>query len=171
MELTDSIVAELTLPAGKREHFEWDSASPLAVRLRGDGVKRYIVQYRFGPKQRRETLGDPARMKLATARKIARQRLAQVELGTDPTEERARSHAEAAAVKLTVGATVKRYLAAKHALLRPASYVEATRYLERYFTSLHVLHIGSVTRTHVAAALQDIAAERGRTTARNARRP
>jgi hypothetical protein len=42
------------------------------------------VQYRVGAQQRRESLGDVRKVKLDDARKIARHRFAQAELGIDP---------------------------------------------------------------------------------------
>ena len=50
------------------------------VRLRGRS-KRWVVQYRSERQQRRESLGDVRKVSLEDARKIARQRFAQVELG------------------------------------------------------------------------------------------
>ena len=48
------------------------------------------LQYRISGRQRRESLGDVRKVSLEDARKIARQRFAQVELGIDPAAERAR---------------------------------------------------------------------------------
>ena len=68
------------------------------VRLRRQH-KSWIIQYRFGGKQRRESLGDVRKVDIEPARKIARQRFAQVELGVDPGAERALANARA----LTLG--------------------------------------------------------------------
>jgi len=58
MKLTVAAVSALILPPGKREHFVWDADLPgFGVRLRG-GKKRWVVQYRVGHQQRRESLGD-----------------------------------------------------------------------------------------------------------------
>ena len=77
-------VAKLTLPDGKADHIEWDPELPgFGVRLRS-GSAFYIVQYRVGTKQRRESLGDIRKTELEQARKNARVRFAQVELGIDP---------------------------------------------------------------------------------------
>src|SRR5262245_42813990 len=95
MKLTKDAVAALTLPTGKVDHFQWDSDLPsFGVRLRGK-TKSWVVQYRIGPRQRRESLGDVRKVTLEDARKIARQRFAKIELGVDPVAERARERASA----------------------------------------------------------------------------
>ena len=89
MKLTMDTVATLVRPTNKNDHIEWDDALPgFGVRLRGE-AKRWIVQYRVGVQQRRESLGDVRKVRLEDARKIARQRFAQAELGHDPAAERA----------------------------------------------------------------------------------
>ena len=76
MKLTASCVAALMLPEGKTDHIEWDESLPgFGVRLRGNS-KHYIIQYRVGSQQRRESLGDIRKITLEQARSIARQRLA-----------------------------------------------------------------------------------------------
>jgi hypothetical protein len=125
MKLTTESVAALQAPAGKADHIEWDDSLPsFGVRLRGTS-KRWTVQYRVGRQQRRESLGDVRKVKLDEARKIARQRFAQVELGGDPAAERAKTRQAAAAAKLTMASVVVRYLAAKEDRFRPSTYRQA----------------------------------------------
>jgi len=95
MKLTRDAVTKLVLPEGKAEHFEWDPDLPgFGVRLRGD-FKRWVVQYRFGTNQRRESLGDVRKVTIEDARKIARHHFAQVELGTGPAADKAKAKATA----------------------------------------------------------------------------
>jgi Arm DNA-binding domain len=85
MKLTTDTVTALKRPPGKAEHFEWDTELPgFGVRMRGE-TKRWVIQYRVGGQQRRESLGDTRKVRLDDARKIARQRFAQAELGTRPS--------------------------------------------------------------------------------------
>jgi hypothetical protein len=87
------------MPASKSDHIEWDDSLPgFGVRLRGTS-KRWTVQYRGGTKQRRESLGDVRKVKLEDARKIARQRFAQVEWALS----KARPQRDAAVSALTNG--------------------------------------------------------------------
>src|SRR5262249_56040366 len=106
MKLTKDVVTALSLPPGKNDHFEWGKALPgFAVRLRGK-TKTWVVQFRIGAQQRRESLGDVRKVTLEDARKIARQRFAQVELGVDPAAERARARA----ATLSLAIVSSRYL-------------------------------------------------------------
>jgi integrase len=174
MKLTDTMAATLEPPAGKLEHFEWDETLPcFGLRVRKLGTKttsrRWYVQYRVGRRSRRESLGDVRKIKLEAARKIARQRFAQVELGADPAADRARIQAEAAAVKLTLGNVADRYLKAKKDSLRPSSYEAAARYFELHWKPLRPMPISAVKRVDVAAALQEITAAHGKVASARAR--
>jgi integrase len=161
MKFTNPAIAALALPAGKSEHFEWDPDLPgFGLRLRGTS-KRWVIQYRVNSRQRRESLGDIRRVELAAARKIARQRFAKVELGVDPAVQR-KAHA------LTLRAVITRYLEARRPALRPSSYRNVTRYLERDWSPLHGWALADITRADVAARLQELS-KRGRVTASRAR--
>jgi integrase len=167
MKLTTNSVTALTLPSGKADHIEWDDALPgFGVRLRSNS-KRWCVQYRLGRQQRRESLGDVRKVKLEDARKIARQRFAQVELGTDPAAERAQ--ARVGVSQLTFGAVVVRYLAAKEDVLRPSTFKAAKRYFTVQWKPFAGRPIDSIKRTDIAARLQEIIKEHGRTSAARAR--
>ena len=115
MKFTRDSVAKLAMPEGKGDAIFFDESLPgFGVRLRGDS-KRWMVQYRVGPQQRRESLGDVRKVTLEDARRIARNRFAQVELGTDPGADRAKAKAQDAAAKLTLAIAADRYIAAKKA--------------------------------------------------------
>ena len=118
MKLTKGAVAALT--TDKPDHVVWDEELPgFGIRLRG-GTKRWLIQYRVGLQQRRESLGDVRKVPLDDARRIARQRFAQVELGADPAADREAARATAAKVMLTLGAVSDRYLEAKRGVVRSA---------------------------------------------------
>jgi integrase len=168
MKLTKEVVTALTLPPGKIDHFEWDEALPsFGVRLRGK-AKTWVVQYRIGAQQRRESLGDVRKITLEDARKIARQRFAQVELGVDPAVERARARAAA----LTLAVVSNRYLEAKKDVMRPNTYKAAERYFRIHWKPLHDRPIegaAKIGRANVAARLQELTKQHGRTSAARAR--
>jgi integrase len=165
MKLTKDAVAALVRPAGKSDHIEWDEALPgFGVRLRGNG-KRWVIQYRVGTQQRRESLGDVRKVSLEDARKIARQRFAQVELGDDPAAERALARAQA----LTLGLVIARYLDAKRDMLRPNTFKAAKRYFAEHWKPLHDRPLDAVKRADVAARLQELVKAHGRTSAARAR--
>jgi integrase len=165
MKLTTTAVAALALPPGKADHIEWDDEIPgFGVRLRG-AAKRWVVQWRHGTQQRRESLGDVRKVKLEDARRIARQRFAQIELGTDPVAERK----AAAAAALTLASVMERYLEAKRDVLRPATYKAAKRYFELHWKTLRDRPLVAITRADVAARLQELTKQHGRTSAARAR--
>ena len=169
MKFTTDSISALRLPAGKQDQFEWDDALPgFGVRLRGDS-KRWVIQYRVGAQQRRESLGDVRKVKLDDARRIARQRFAQAELGTDPALERAKARSAAAAIKLTMANIAARYLDAKRDTLRGSTYARAERYFTVLFAPLADQPIDSIKRADVAARLQDISKAHGRSAAHGAR--
>jgi integrase len=175
MKFTTDKVAVLTRPPGKTDHIEWDDEVPgFGVRLRGE-TKRWVIQYRIGAQQRRESLGDTRKVRLDDARKIARHRFAQAELGTDPAAERKRAKDQALAAKLTLAAVAARYVSQKEAKLkdgtqRPATYQQAKLHLTGpHWRPLANRPIGDLKRAEIAARLHEIVSEHGRTAAARAR--
>jgi integrase len=169
MKFTSDTIAGLAMPAGKVDHIEWDSGLPgFGLRLRG-GSKRWVIQYRVGPQQRRESLGDVRKVGLDAARRIARQRFAQVELGTDPAAERGMARAAAAAAKLTLSSVAGRYLDAKADVLRPSTYNQAKMHFAAHWGPFADRPIDSIKRADVAARLQELIKSNGRTSAARAR--
>src|ERR1700674_3918599 len=101
MKLTQPIVTRLALPAGKSDAIFFDDDMPgFGLRLRAGGKRTWIIQYRVGAKQRRLTLGSVEKLNADKARKEAKTRLARVELGGDPQQEK---HDTRAAAVQTVG--------------------------------------------------------------------
>jgi integrase len=159
----------LVLPAGKREHFEWDPGCPgFGVRLRGDR-RTWVVQYRVDRQQRRETLGDLRRVPLEAARKAARQRFAQATLGVDMAAERAKRRLETAQMQRTLGEVTDLYLAAKVDTFRPSTFNQAKRYFESHWKPLRNRPIDTIKRADIAARLQEIINANGRIAAARAR--
>jgi integrase len=168
MKLTIAVVAKLTLPEGKTDQFFWDDDLPgFGVRLRGQH-KTWVIQYRVGAQQRRESL-DVRKIGIEDARRIARNRFAQIELGTDPTAEKAKQREAARTAKLTLAVAATRYLEAKADRMRSSTYQGAKLHLNEHWKPLHGLPLGSVTRADVAGQLQQIIKERGRVAAARAR--
>jgi integrase len=167
----------LSLPEGKNEHFEWDPSLPgFGVRLRGNskgGVsKHWVAQYRIGSQQRRESLGDIRKVTLEAARKIARQRFAQVELNIDPVAERKQARAKAAAAKLTLSVAADRYLDDRQAVIRPNTFKALQMYFAVHWKPLRNRPIdgdGAISRADIAARLQEITKAHGRIAAARAR--
>jgi integrase len=162
-------VEKLTLPAGKTDHIEWDPELPgFGVRLRS-GSSFYVVQYRIGSKQRRESLGDIRKTDLEQARKNARIRFAQIELGIDPRAERDKLEASQKADGLTFKALFEDYLAARKDKQRASTHSAARRYFEQHWAPLHRRAVHTIDRATVAGSLRDITRDHGRTSAARAR--
>jgi integrase len=167
MKLTAQSIRTITAPDGKADHIEWDDAMPgFGLRLRGE-KRTYIIQYRTGQQQRRESLGDVRKVTLEAARNIARTKFAQVVLGLDPGAEKAKVRNTAA--PLTLGKVTTRYLDAKRDILRPSTFGGANRDLNVRFAPLSERPIGAITRAEIAARLQDLIVENGRAAAARAR--
>jgi integrase len=169
VKLTKGEVDKLTLPRGKSDHFVWDDAMPgFGIRLRGQN-KTYVIQYRAGRQQRRESLGDVRRIALEMARTIARRRFAAIELGDDPGAERRAKREAASAVVLTLGDVAGRYLDAKRDTLRPSTFKSTERNLNVHFGPLANRPLAEIKRVEIAARLQQIVKQFGRTAAARAR--
>jgi integrase len=159
MKLDRTTVASLTLPPGKSELFVWDDDLPgFGVRLRGN-TTRYVVQYRVHGQQRRESLGDIRKVLLEAARRIARQRFASAELGTDPAAERVKGRTEAKAKTLTFEVVAARYLATKKGMVREATYLQIEHHLTKLWAPFSKKPITTITRADVASRLHEIVAE------------
>jgi integrase len=177
MKLTKHSVAELILPPGKTDHTEWDDELPgFGVRLRKskDGLsKTFRIQFRVGLQQRSKHL-DVRKVKLDDARKVARQLFAQAHLGVDPAAEKAKARASSATAKLTLGAVADRYLAGKADAVKlgrfsQSTYTAAVRYFAMHWAPLRDRPIDDIKRVEVAARLQELTANNGRSAAGKAR--
>ena len=88
-KLTKRIVEALDAKGGP-DIFEWDTElRGFGVRARATGSKTYLVQYRNAEgRTRRLVLGKHGALTPDQARDLARQKLAAVARGEDPSEER-----------------------------------------------------------------------------------
>jgi len=170
MKFTKDTVARLTIPPGKTDHIAWDDDLPgFGIRLRGMS-RVFIVQYRHGLRQRRESLGDVRKIKLDDARKIARQRFASIELGVDPAAEKAKARrAQAATSALALGRVADRYLAAKSHLMSARTNRAARRYFETHWKPLRLRSLDTIQRADIAARLQELIRDHGLMAASRAR--
>jgi integrase len=167
MKLTKNAVAALA--TDKPDHVFWDDTLPgFGCRVRG-ASKSWIIQYRVGAQQRRESLGDVRKVALEDARRVARQRFAQIELGHDPAAAKAKIRAAAAMAKLTLGSVADRYLDVKRDVLRAYSHRTIARYFAVHWLPLRDRPIDTIRRADVAARLQEIVKAHGRVAAARAR--
>lgn len=167
MKFTNKSIAALKLPQGKRDHLEFDDAIPgFGLRLRDGGSRTWIYQYKIGSHHRRMVLGRVAAIPADRARQIAGELHAKVRLGGDPANDKAINKVRAAN---SFGDLIRRYLEIKKSDLRPRSFVEVKRHLEKNARSLHALPVTSIDRRTIADLLNRIAKENGTTAANRAR--
>jgi integrase len=172
MKLTAANVARLVLPEGKADKI-WldDDLSGFGYRLRrtAKGVnKTWTVQFRFGKQQKRASF-DVSKFTAEAARKLAKDYLAQVQLGSDPTAERDRLRKAASAITLTLGDAAARYLDAKRDVLRPSSFKSTARHFNTHWAPMCPRPLAEIKRAEIAARLQEIIKQYGRTAAARAR--
>jgi integrase len=170
MKLTQNSVARFKMPAGKTEHIEFDDdmhGFGLRVRAGGKAEHRtFIAQYKIGEKHRRITLGNASKVTLENARREAKKIFGKVALGADPANDKAEARQ---AASHTLDAAIKRYLEARIGDMKPASYEQAKIHLEKHWSPLHSLALGSIARANVAPVVTTIAKERGPIAANRAR--
>jgi len=170
MKFTQRAIDKFKIEAGKAEHIEFDDGMPgFGLRIRvGDKAQHrtFIAQYKIGSKHRRINLGDVRKVTLENARQEARRIFGKVANGHDPANEKAERRS---AASHTLDATIARYLEAKSIDLKPRSFVEVKRHLEKDWQPLHDLAIASIGRANVAATLSAIAKAKGGVTANRAR--
>ncbi|MBV8108290.1 MAG: DUF4102 domain-containing protein, partial [Hyphomicrobiales bacterium] len=157
MKLDSKAAAALELPAGKADviYFD-DTLIGFGLRLRagagGKVLRSWIVQYRRAGAGRRYLIGSADVLGADKARAAAKEVLAKVALGQDPSADRAdRRDAD----KLTFRKAVEDFLTFKGRHLRPNSFAGTRRYLTgAYFRPLHTMPLDAITRQDVALRLR-----------------
>jgi integrase len=159
MKLTASTIARLALPDGidDRIYFD-DDLKGFGLRLRRSGDRGFVVQYAIGGKTRKIRLGSVAELDISKARSTAKTLLAQVRLGGDPASEKAHARVRAGE---TFGALLGPFMQRQQTKLKPRSFKETQRHLQRLCKPLHALPIAVLNRRTVAARLAAIAEANG----------
>jgi integrase len=170
MKFTQAAVAKFKMPEGKFEHIEFDDNMPgFGLRVRNGGKREhrtYILQYKIGPKQRRMTLGNVAKIDLNEAQRTARKIFGRIAEGKDPANEKAVARTDASH---TFDAIASEFLRVQQAKLKPRTFMETQRFLQKHWKPLHRLALTSISRARVAAQLRVIARDHGLVSADRAR--
>ena len=144
IRFTDTFVRKLALPAGKTDHIQWDpDLAGFGVRLR-PGKASFVVQYRIGSSSS-EDLGDVRKITVEDARRVARKRFAQIELGIDPDAEEEKRKTEQASDAQTFEKVVLLYLEAQKPKMARNTYIAADRYLFRHCGPLQKKPLTKIT--------------------------
>ena len=159
MRLTAATIRALKLPPGATDRVYFDEDLPgFGLRVRASGVHSWMIQYAIAGRTRRVVLGLASALDPGKARATAKDLLAQVRLGRDPAAEKDRARVRAAE---TFGALLPRFLERQRTRLKPRSYVETERHLQRHAKALHGSPIEAVARRTVAARLAEIEKHNG----------
>jgi integrase len=168
MKLTDSNLAKAIREArGKPDVIVWDDELPgFGLRIR-NGKRSWVFQYKIGERQHRIRLGgselDCNHARLLAGAQKGKVSEAKLGHGVDPAIERDQIKAEAKPQPKgkTLAALIAEYLAAKVGSLRPRSFEETRRHLEKHFAPLHNTAITNIQRFDVAARIREIAKASG----------
>ena len=148
MKLTKLAIdkAMFSAPGGGSD-VRWDDSLPgFGVRIYPSNRKSFVISYRVNGRKRIMVLGAYGKLTLEQARKIAKQRLAEVIGGEDPLESRQRS---------MEGQTVERFCRVyveKHAKPHKKTWQEDERRIHKHILpALGTRQVQDVTRTDVHA--------------------
>jgi integrase len=159
MKFTPTAITALRLAPDKNELIVFDDDLPgLGLRIRAGGTRSWIFQYRVGRKTRRLTIGNAGIVSLARARKAAAELHARVRLGGDPSNEKAESRRAAAD---TLGAALADYMPYQKARLKPLSYVQNERHLQKHCRPLHAMQLTKIDRSTIASRISRVRAKSG----------
>jgi integrase len=159
----NDVVAGLALAAGVQEakFFDYghaDCVVGFGLRVRHAGSRTWIFQYKYGDKHQRMKLGIWPALSLEKARAKARFYREQVDNGGNPAAARGEDKLRA---KETFGREVIRFLARQKLKLKPRSYLEVERHLNRHAKPLHGLMLAGIDRRRISVLLADISDSHG----------
>jgi integrase len=156
--------AKTPIPVGKRDvHVADDDLPGFYIRKYDSGKQSYVVKYALpSGKQRKLSLGAAAAGRESEARKEASIILLKAKGGQDIVGEK---QAIAAKRSTSVKSLITKYLAERGEKVSDRHFPEIRRYLEDYAEPLHALAIDEITRKHVVRRVDEIAEEKGESTA------
>jgi integrase len=168
IRLDDGTAARIAVPRGKRDVWAWDTETAgLFLRKFSTGRAMFGVKYAVAGRARTVHLRDAGeRGSLAAARREAGDVRAMARLNRDLLAERAAAKAAAAAEARrrinTLGKVAADYLAARKKELRPRSYVEVARHIDKNAKPLHGRPIEDITRADIVALIDDVERKSGK---------
>ena len=178
-KLSDTIVAALTCPPGKKDILVFDGMLPgFGVRVTAQGNRIFLLQYRYGVKVRRMVLGSYGEELTTTqARSKAQIRLGEVRDGKDPEAERRAkrtaavlAESESKRADAEAAFTFRRLAEGWEHLhlvgMRPSYRADAVGRINLHLATLLDRPAGAITKTDAVTELDRIAKAAGDTTAR-----
>jgi integrase len=167
MKMTAQSADGLQLASGEADRIWFDDAIPgFGLRVRDTGSRSWVFQYKIAGNTRRLVIGQASAIKFRRAREIASEYHAQVKLGRDPAAEK---RIQVQRASHTLGALATRYLDQQRGELRPGSYREVARHLEKHAAPLHPLPVDALDQRTIAERLSAIEKNSGAVTANRVR--
>lgn len=138
---------------GKDEHY-WDTElAGFGLRIKPSGVKTYLIQYRSGGRTRKHTLGKHGILTPDQARSMARERLAEVAKGNDPSAQR-RADREAPNVHELTDDYIQRHAIPNK---RESSIRNDRQMIDRLITpKIGTMKVTEVTQRHIESLLHPL---------------
>jgi len=169
MKLTTAAVAALQLDQGRTDRIVFDDTLKgfgLRLRVAADRrvVRTWVLQWKRGGVSKRIVLGPANVLNAEQARSLAKEKLAQVWSGKDPTAD---TKERAAKDRHTLRAVIDQYL--EHKRVKPRTLRDIARYLTEGFKPLHAMPVDKVSRKDIAAQLVAIQHDHGDIVAAKAR--
>ncbi|CAJ0879303.1 hypothetical protein AMST5_03047 [freshwater sediment metagenome] len=157
--LTKAAISKLTCPAGKSDVIYWDDdVKGLGLRVYRSERRVWVVQYRDAQgRTRRTPVGKADIIDPTMARKAARELLAKVAGGANPSVERRQAKRAARVADL-----IADYLTHVEEELRASSFDLTRRNLRKYAASLHGESVDGVDRGAIARLHRKLGEEAGR---------
>lgn len=159
IRFTKPAIAALSVRSGQTERTVWDAeVAGFGIRIRASGNRSWVIRPpRSGGASRIHTIGSVDSIDLTTARRSAREKLAETALGGDPTKARREARAQAA---VTFGSLIDRYVAHKVAQgRRDATIYGIKNHLQGHWQPLHDRPLSAITKAEIASRHREIAAE------------
>ena len=161
VKLTKGMLSNLTVEAGKGERIVWDSeVRGFGIRIRATGSRTWVIRPpRSGGASKLHSLGAGDALDLASARRLAQEKLAETALGGDPTKAKKEARSQAA---ITLGSLIGTYIADKEKKgLRPSTIGNMRNHLNNHWKPLHDRPLSAITRAEIAARHRHLATENG----------
>ena len=161
VRLTKGIMASLAPISGQAERIVWDAeVRGFGVRIRASGTRTWVIRPpRSGGASKLHSLGSADAINLASARRVAQEKIAEAALGGDHTRAKAEARAQAA-VKL--GGLIDQYVSDKEAQgRRPSTISNMRNHLVVHWAPLHERPLKAITRAEVSERHRQIADDNG----------
>lgn len=154
MRFTPRSVAAISPLPGKPYIIVWDDGLPgFGLRVNHGGTRAWVVQYRDGQGTKRESIGRADLLGLEEARKLAKDTLAKVHLGSHkPPKVR---------FAPTFGRVADLYLGSAKERLKYRSYEEVERNLKKHCADLWTMPLTDVNRALIAATVNAVTKNSG----------